>query len=49
MTLHYSLILPAISKTQKQIKLPIVKINGMQIERVDNLNFLGVIINKNLT
>ena len=36
-------------KPQKQIKLPIVKINGIQIECVDNFNFLGVIIDKNLT
>ena len=35
-------------KPQKQIKLPIVKINGIQIECVDNFNFLGVIIDKNL-
>ena len=35
-------------KPQKQIKLPIVKINGIQIEYVDNFNFLGVIIDKNL-
>ena len=36
-------------KPQKQIKLPIVKINGIQIECVDDFNFLGVIIDKNLT
>ena len=36
-------------KPQKQIKLPIVKINGIQIECIDNFNFLGVIIDKNLT
>ena len=36
-------------KPQKQIKLPIVKINGIQNECVDNFNFLGVIIDKNLT
>ena len=36
-------------KPQKKIKLPIVKINGMQIECVDNFNFLGVIIDKNIT
>ena len=36
-------------KTQKQLKLPIVEINGIQIECVDNCNFLGVIIDKNLT
>ena len=35
-------------KPQKQIKLPIVKINGIQIVCVDNFNFLGVIIDKNL-
>ena len=34
---------------QKQIKLPIVKINGIQIAYVDNFNFLGVIIYNNLT
>ena len=36
-------------KPQKQITLPIVKNNGLQIECVDNFNFLGVIIDKNLT
>ena len=36
-------------KPQKQIKLPIVKINGIQIECADNFNFLGAIINNNLT
>ena len=36
-------------KPQKQIKLPIVKINGIQIECVDSFNFLGVMIDKNLT
>ena len=36
-------------KPQKQIKLPIVKINRIQIECVDNFNFLGVVIDKNLT
>ena len=34
-------------KPQKQIKLPIVKISGIQIECVDNFNFLWVIIDKN--
>ena len=36
-------------KPQKQNKLPIVKINGIQIERVDNFTFLWVIIDKILT
>ena len=36
-------------KPQKQIRLPIVKIHGIQIECVDNFNFLGVIIDKNRT
>ena len=36
-------------KPQKQIKLPIVEINGIKIECVDNFTFLGVIIDKNLT
>ena len=36
-------------KPQKQIKLPIVIINGIQIECVDNFNFLGVIIDNDLT
>ena len=36
-------------KPQEQIKLPIVKINGIQIECDDNFNFLWVIIDKNFT
>ena len=36
-------------KPQKQFKLPIVKINEIQIKCFDNFNFLGVIIDKNLT
>ena len=36
-------------KSQKQIKLPIVNFNGMQIECVDNFHFLGVIIDKDIT
>ena len=35
-----------VRKPQKQIKLPIVKINGLQIECVDNFNFLEVIVDK---
>ena len=36
-------------KPQEQIKLPIVKINGIQIECVDNCNFLWGFIDKNFT
>ena len=36
-------------KPQIQVKVPIVKINGMQIESVNNFIFLWVIIDKNLT
>ena len=36
-------------KPKKQIKLPIVKINVIQIKCVDNFTFLWVIIDKNLT
>ena len=36
-------------KPQDRIKLPIVKIIGIQIECVDNFNFLWLIMDKNLT
>ena len=35
-------------QSQKSIIYPIITINGAEIERVANFNFLGVIINKNL-
>ena len=33
---------------QKSIIYPTITINGVEIEKVDNFNFLGLIINKNL-
>ena len=33
---------------QKRIQLPLLKIAGADIESVDNLNFLGIIINTHL-
>ena len=33
---------------QKSIIYPTITINGVEIEKVDNINFLGLIINKNL-
>ena len=33
---------------QKSIIYPTITINGIDIEKVDNFNFLGLIINKNL-
>ena len=35
-------------QSQKSIIYPIITINGVEIEKVDNFNFLGLIINKNL-
>ena len=38
-----------VRKSQTQVELTIVKINGIRIKCVDNLNLLGLIIHKNLT
>ena len=35
-------------QSQKSIIYPIITINGVEIEKVDNFNFLGLIIKKNL-